>query len=220
MQTFSKFKGKISGLSKRMLFYFSLIAFANVFVVAEVAWEMRSDAFRSNVIDEVVKIKQEDAPPEQVYLLLDEVTRKFIIMVLILIAVSAVVMYLFLIRIASPLQYMIEQAEIMSDGDLRNRIEVTTHDEIAVLGKLINDLSINLQEIISQINRQTKDLEELHDSFEKKIGRHQKLEAYFKKERKTLENLLQGFKIMESYYKIYSSVYQNPDKEIDSQSQD
>ncbi len=219
MKSFRLFFGHFSGLSKRMLFYFSLIAFANVFVVAEVAWEISSDNFRDNVVQEVNSIKNENQPAENIYILLNKIMRKFLIMVLILIIVSAVVMYLFLIRIASPLQYMIEQADKMSEGDLRNRIEISTHDEIAVLGKLINDLSINLQELISQLNKQTNDLNDVKNSFKNKILRHHKLEKYFSNDLVAIERILQGFQIIENYYKLYSinsNIISTSDSNIES----
>ncbi len=142
-----------SSLRKRMVFYFLLIAIANVFVAGEILVEIKSTHFRQKVAGEVELIKEGKEPVTHIYKTFDNLSRKFIIMILILIIVSAVVLFMFVWQIASPIQYMINQAEQMANGNLSIRIDIKKEDEIAILGKLINDLSINLQEVIAQLER-------------------------------------------------------------------
>ncbi len=142
-----------SSLKKRMIFYFLLIAIANIFVAGEFLFEIKKSDYRQKVAYEVELIKQGKEPVTHIYKIFDNLSRKFVIMILILIIVSAVVLFMFVWQIASPIQYMIDQAEKMADGNLSIRIEIKKEDEIAILGRLINDLSINLQEVLAQLER-------------------------------------------------------------------
>ncbi|PKL38536.1 MAG: hypothetical protein CVV44_11685 [Spirochaetae bacterium HGW-Spirochaetae-1] len=157
---------KKTSLRKRMIFYFLLIAIANVFVAGEFLWEIKSDRYRDKVTKEVMLIKEGKRPVEHIYTALDSLASKFIVMILILILVSAVVLFMFVWQIASPMQYMIDQAGKMAEGDLSIRIDIKTEDEIAILGNLINDLSINLQEVVAQLERVVFDLQDNLETFQ------------------------------------------------------
>ncbi len=170
MKLFNNVESNKSSLRKRMIFYFLLIAIANVLVAGEFLWEIRSSAYREKVTKVVSVIKEGKESVEHVYTILDNLSWKFVIMILILIIVSAVVLFLFVWQIASPMQYMINQAEKMSEGDLSIRIDVKTGDEIAILGKLINDLSINLQEVIAQLERMVYEMDSALDTFRNDIS--------------------------------------------------
>lgn len=172
MKKFKKTKAgqsRSTSLRKRMIFYFLLIAIANVFVAGEILWELKSESYRKNLTHEISLIKDGSKPVDHIYTIIDNLSRKFVIMILILIVVSAVVLFLFVWQIASPIQYMINQAEKMADGDLSIRIDIKTEDEIAVLGKLINELSINLQEVVAQMERMVYELIESVDNFNKSL---------------------------------------------------
>lgn len=143
-----------------MIFYFLLMAIANIFVAGEIIIEIRSDSYRESITEQVNLIKDGVAPVSHIYKVLDTLTRKFVIMILILIVVSAVILCMFVWQIASPIQYMINQAAKMADGDLSISINIKSSDEIAVLGKLINDLSVNLQEVVAQMSSILNDLKE------------------------------------------------------------
>ncbi len=170
MKLFNNAESNKSSLRKRMIFYFLLIAIANVLVAGEFLWEIRSSAYREKVTKVVSVIKEGKESVEHIYTILDNLSWKFVIMILILIIVSAVVLFLFVWQIASPMQYMINQAEKMSEGDLSIRIDVKTGDEIAILGKLINDLSINLQEVIAQLERMVFEMDSAVNTFRTDIS--------------------------------------------------
>lgn len=148
-----------AGIRKRMIFYFLLIATANVVVAGEFAWEMKQGSYRTEFTQNVAEGGVKNVSPQEVRDLLDRLVNKFIAMILILVVVTAVVLSLFVVRIASPLQYMIDQAERMTDGDLSTHIEVKREGELSLLANLINDLSVNFQEIIAQLNRISADIE-------------------------------------------------------------
>jgi methyl-accepting chemotaxis protein len=166
----SAHKARGTSLRKKMIFYFLLIAIANIFVAGEILWEIKSAGFRQDVARQVTLIKEGKAPVDHAFTILDNLSRKFVIMIFILIIVSAVVLFLFVWQIASPLQYMINQAGKMADGDLSIRINITSKDEMAVLGKLINELSINLQEVIAQLERMSADMHASLDAFKESLG--------------------------------------------------
>ena len=166
----NKDKSKGTSLRKKMIFYFLLIAIANIFVAGEILWEIKSTDYRTTVTQEVTLIKEGARPVTHVYTILDDLSRKFVIMILILIVVSAVVLFLFVWQIASPIQYMINQAEKMADGDLSIRIDIKSKDEMAVLGKLVNELSINLQEVLAQLERMAADMHVAIELFKEDLG--------------------------------------------------
>ncbi len=198
-----KEKGKTS-LRKRMIFYFLLIAIANVFVAGEFVWEIKSDSYRAEVVQEINKIKQNEKPVEHAYVILDRLARKFVIMILILIIVSAVVLFLFVIQIASPIQYMINMADKMSDGDLSLRIEIRSQDEIAVLGKLINDLSINIQELVAQLERMAYEFEEAVEMHDENLKNFPNIRSYFEEETARLNKILKEFRLLKDMYVLFT----------------
>jgi methyl-accepting chemotaxis protein len=197
-------KIRTSSLRKRMIFYFLLIAIANVFVAGEFVWEIKSSAYRSKVLSEVTSIKKGINPPEHIYITLDDLALKFLIMILILIIVSAVVLFLFVIQIASPIQYMINQAAKMSEGDLSIRIQIKSEDEIAVLGNLINDLSINLQEVVAQLERMVTNLETAVNLHEDNLKNFPNIKSYFDQETEMLRNILREFKLLKDTYILFT----------------
>ena len=158
-------KKKVSSLRKKMIFYFLLIAIANILVAVEFLWELKSSTYRTEVASQVTLIKNGVHPITHAFSILDGLSNKFIVMILILIIVSAVVLFMFVWQIASPIQYMINQARKMADGDLSTTIAIRSEDEIAVLGNLINDLSINLQEVIAQVDSMVTDFKDDVASF-------------------------------------------------------
>ena len=192
------------GLRKRMIFYFLLIALANVFVAAEFVIELNSDSYRAKFIEEVRALQQGSRPAGEVNAVLDKLARKFVIMICVLIVVSAVVLFLFVIQIASPIQYMIDQANRMSEGDLRIRINIRTKDEIAVLGNLINDLSINLQEVLAQLDRLIQNLKRAVSLHHENLKTFPNIRSYFDEETAMLDQLLKEFELLKQEYTLFT----------------
>jgi len=204
---------KTTSLRKKMIFYFLLIAIANIFVAGEFVWEIKSKGYRTKVLNEVKLIKDGVKPPIHIYETLDDLAVKFGIMILILIIVSAVVLFLFVIQIASPIQYMIDQAAKMSEGDLSIRVQIKSEDEIAVLGNLINDLSINLQEVVAQLERMVNNLEKAVILHEGNVKNFPNIQSYFDQETEMLRNILREFKLLKDTYILFTidSLLQNID---------
>lgn len=190
-------------LRKRMIFYFLLIAFANVFVAGEIIFEITSTNYRETLYQQVDKVDQSQRITA-IDAMLDKIVTKYIVMVSILILVSAVILFLFVIQIVSPLQYMINVADKMSDGDLSLRIKIRTNDEISDLGSLINDLSNNVQEIIAQVERLSYDMSKLCILHSKNLKRHHKLPLAFRKETDAMHTLSQNMIVLKNSYVLYA----------------
>jgi methyl-accepting chemotaxis protein len=68
-------------------------------------------------------------------------------MVVIILFVIIIVLTMFIKHITEPLQHMIGVSRAISRGDLSRSIQVHSHNELAQLGDVINEMSSNLQEI-------------------------------------------------------------------------
>ena len=194
---------KKTSLKRKMVFYFLLVAFANVFVGLELLMEIRSETYRTKVIEKVVSIKDGKESIISIFTLLDQLTRKFFIMVGILILVSAVILFLFVIQIASPIQYMINEAKKIADGDLSVNLNMKSKDEISDLGHLINDLTANLQEIIVQLQRMHASFEEAATCLESKLNLLPELQKYFNLEQSLLKDNVESIAMIKQSFTIY-----------------
>lgn len=198
----SSYKKRKSSLRMRMIFYFLLIAFANLFVIGELVFEISSSEYREEVHEKVDKEVQAERIQEM-NVVLDDIVKKFVFMVFVLIFVSATILSLFVVQIVSPLQYMINVADKMSDGDMSLRINIKTSDELSDLGNLINDLSMNVQEIVAQIERLSYDLSSICKLHSKNINKHHKLPLVFRKETEALHKLSQEMILLKNMYVLY-----------------
>ncbi|MDA3901088.1 MAG: HAMP domain-containing protein [Spirochaetes bacterium] len=190
-------------IRKRMIFYFLLIALANIFVAGEIIYEMKSEDYRNRVVTKMYQVEQGVVKPEVIYDIIDEWIKKFSVMIGVLITVSAVILFLFVVQIASPLHYMIKQAVKMSEGDLSGMIKVHTNDELAEMAMLVNDMSQNLQEVLAQLERISDDMQATVLLHSRNINRHSKLPAVFKKETMNLHKIQQDMILLKSSFKLY-----------------
>lgn len=96
-------------------------------------------------------------------------TRTMIILVGV-IAVGAVIIYLMIISITGPLKRLTEAAHKISQGDLREKVEVRSEDEIGQLATSFNQMADSLQEVLAQVtdssNQLSSSSEELSASAE------------------------------------------------------
>ena len=69
-------------------------------------------------------------------------------MVGIIMVVMLIVLTMFIKHITEPLQHMIGLSEKISAGDLSQTIRIDADNELAQLGRVINEMASNLQEII------------------------------------------------------------------------
>lgn len=128
-----------SSLERRMLNYFLLIAVASLLITAEFVWAIR-------------QVTPQSSPPTSE--VIDSVTHgirslqtKACLMFVVQAVETLIVLVMFVRKITTPLQHMVNEAEIISNGDLSRIIPVGAKDEIGLIGQTINALTSNIQEM-------------------------------------------------------------------------
>lgn len=129
---------KRSSLERKMLSYFGLIAAASLLITVEFVLAIRQAATHVNALES----------GSTVFHVLESLRYKAVLMCVVQAVVTLIVLIMFIRRITGPLQSMVEQAEIISQGDLSQTIRVPGKDEIALLAETINGLTSNLQELV------------------------------------------------------------------------
>lgn len=194
---------KKTSLKRNMVVYFLVVALANIVVGIELLVDIGSNKYRTSVIEQVSEIKNGDKPETSIFSVLDRLTRKFIIMDGILILVSAVVLFLFVVQIASPIQYMINVAKKIAGGDLSVNLNMKSKDEIADLGNLINDLTVNLQEIIVQLQKMHASFEEAYTCLELKLSVLPELQRHFQLEQRMIKDNVDSISMIKQSFTVY-----------------
>jgi len=194
---------KRSSLKRKMVFYFLLVAIANIFLGVELLWEINSESYHTAVLEEINKIQSGEEPVEHIFTIMEKLTTKFIIMVVVLIIVSAVVLFLYVVQIASPIQYMINQAKKIAQGDLSLNIQLKSEDELSDLGNLISDLTVNLQEIIVQMKHMYTDFDEAITNLNAKLSLFPEIEGHFSEERVMLQDTLDNMNMIKDSFTLF-----------------
>ncbi len=135
-------------LQRTMIIYFLLIGFASLLVGVEFIVETNSDALRGSWIARIETLAGKQIDSAQALQPLDQLRKKAVLMIIIIMSVMVIVLTMFIKNITEPLQHMIEKSREISDGDLSQTIRLDAHNELAELGGVINEMSSNLQEII------------------------------------------------------------------------
>lgn len=88
----------------------------------------------------------------------------------ILLVLSLIITYIFATLFTRPIIKLVDSAIKIKNGDLTERIEVTTDNEIGQLQEAFNEMTISIGEILGQINRTTEEvgnfIVELNDNIE------------------------------------------------------
>ena len=130
-----------------MFTYFVLIAAASLLITGEFVWALQTSMTKAHALTQAST--PPDSPVKAVIMELRILRNKALLMGIVQAAVTLIVLIMFLRRITSPLQKLIEHSRSISEGDLSRTIEVHRKDEIGLLGDTINDLTINIQEIVA-----------------------------------------------------------------------
>ncbi len=136
-----------STLERQMFTYFVLIAAASLLITGEFVWALQTSMTKAHALTQAST--PPDSPVKAVITELRILRSKALLMGIVQAAVTFIVLIMFLRRITSPLQKLIEHSRSISEGDLSRTIEVHRKDEIGLLGDTINDLTINIQEIVA-----------------------------------------------------------------------
>jgi methyl-accepting chemotaxis protein len=132
-------------LERKMLSYFGLIAAASLLITIEFVWAIRAATPPAAATATVVMPSDVEAVRHRLEILQD----KAVLMCVVQGVVTLIVLIMFMRRITGPLQEMVEEARVISEGDLSRTIRVRARDEIGLIGETINGLTSNIQEIVS-----------------------------------------------------------------------
>jgi len=135
-------------LQRTMIIYFLLIGFASLLVGIEFVAETNGPELRDALIDNIERYSAGETDINAVFSPIDRLRNKAILMIIIIMTVMIIVLTMFIKNITEPLQHMIEISKKISTGDLSLTIRIRSHNELAELGNVINEMSSNLQEII------------------------------------------------------------------------
>ena len=138
---------KRSSLERKMLSYFGLIAAASLLITMEFVWAIRAATPHPVAAQEVSAAPASAA--DEVRGRMETLSGKAVLMCVVQATVTLIVLIMFMRRITGPLQQMVEEAEVISQGDLSRTIQVRTRDEIGLIGETINGLTSNIQEIVA-----------------------------------------------------------------------
>jgi methyl-accepting chemotaxis protein len=149
----------IGKLELKMMNYFLLIAIAAILIGFEFYLQLSDVGYLkglySGYIPAMDKNSITDFPPA-----IAQLRDKIAIMFMVLSGVAAIVMLMFIKNITLPLGKMIAISKAINQGDLSNYIEIEQNDEIGELGKAINELTSNFQELASLTMASCQQLDE------------------------------------------------------------
>jgi methyl-accepting chemotaxis protein len=174
----------MSRLKKKLLLYFLLISIVSLSVSAEVILELGSPAFRGNFKKTLHAelIKEFSEPQVNDFLnnrfdqevffdSISDLQIRFILLLLVIGFAIGGAFFLFAKDIVAPMEGMVIATKKIADGDLSASVPVKSQDEIGQIGKLINDMSVNLQEMIIQIRQEVIRLRHKINEANQKITR-------------------------------------------------
>ena len=130
-----------------MIVYFLLIGFASLLVSVEFIVETHGGRLEKELLSNFKLYSDGQMDSKLLFAPIGRLGKKAILMVVIILSVMVIVLTMFIRNITEPLQYMINLSRKISAGDLRQTINIHSHNEISELGNVINELSGNLQEI-------------------------------------------------------------------------
>jgi HAMP domain-containing protein len=135
-------------LQRTMIIYFLLIGFASMLVGIEFLADFHGGALKDEIWNNISRFNSDQIVREDIFAPIDRMRSKALLMVAIIMVVMLIVLTMFIKNITEPLQHMIGLSEKISSGDLSQTIRVEADNELAQLGRVINEMSSNLQEII------------------------------------------------------------------------
>jgi methyl-accepting chemotaxis protein len=163
----------MSRLKRKLLLYFILIAIVSTSVTAEIILELGSPVFKNevkkNLHEELAqslgkkraaKLMKEEIDFDKVFSSIGTLQVRAILLLVIVSLSIGGAFFQYTKDIVSPMEGMVSATQKMADGDLSVSIPVVSQDEIGQVASLINDMSINLQEMILQVKQEVMRLKE------------------------------------------------------------
>ncbi len=141
MQTKTKYN-----LQRTMIVYFLLIGIASLMVGIEFMIDF-SNPYKGLADKPAISAEASGLQGEQVKIF-ERMRKKALVMVGTIMAVTLIILTMFIRNISDPLQHMIDLAKAISAGDLNHTINIQADNELNELGCVINEMASNLQEIL------------------------------------------------------------------------
>ncbi len=138
---------KKDNLQRTMIIYFLLIVCAALLVTVEFVFDVQSPELKSHLVHNFEKFILDQMPKSEVFFPLEKLRNKAILMIVIIMYVTIIVLTMLIKNITGPLQHMIDVSEQISQGDLTKTIHISSNNELAQLGNVINEMASNLQEV-------------------------------------------------------------------------
>lgn len=147
-------------MRKRLLIYFFLIVFVTMSVGLQLIYEVGSSRFQTMIKDSIsVSVSDETGTvldtSGMTTVMKRMQFRMILIMVIVLVCVVAT-MFVFIRNIVEPLDTMVKSVKRIAEGHLNETVPIRSQDEIGKIGELINDLSVNLQEVLLHVWNHTR----------------------------------------------------------------
>ncbi|MBX9975131.1 methyl-accepting chemotaxis protein [Cytobacillus firmus] len=101
---------------------------------------------------EVIGIVGADFDVTEAYQTMNKFQVKFLVMLLLILALSGILIFFFSHYLLKPLKVMVNQVKKIGDGDLTSQIKVKSSDELGVLGDAINRMQENLKDTVYNIS--------------------------------------------------------------------
>ena len=164
---------EMSRLKKKLLLYFILISVVSISVSAEIILELGSpvfsNSFNKTLKVELLKVMSEEQATDFIESKIDHAAyfhpiidlQVRVILLLIVVGGSIVgSFFLFTKDIVEPMEGMVSATKKIAEGDLSSTVPISSKDEIGQIGSLINEMSVNLQDLILQIKSEVERLQE------------------------------------------------------------
>jgi methyl-accepting chemotaxis protein len=135
-----------ASLERKMLSYFGLIAAASLLITVEFVLAIRAATPPAAATQSAIVATESLATARSA---MEVLQNKALLMFVVQAVVTLIVLVMFMRRITSPLQQMVEEAKDVAEGDLSRTIKVRTRDEIGLIGETINGLTSNIQEMVT-----------------------------------------------------------------------
>jgi len=187
---------KHSTLERKMLSYFGLIAAASLLISIEFLWAIRVITPPSELLGQSPSYSLESL--QMVTMGLESLQKKALMMFVVQVIVTLIVLVMFMRKITGPLQRMVEETSLISEGDLSRSIRVDRKDEIGLLAETINSLTSNLQEIVAFGLSTESDVQAIVDELQRSAGDplcHQRLNE--------IQDRLSGFREILDCFKLF-----------------
>jgi methyl-accepting chemotaxis protein len=134
-------------LQRTMIIYFLLIVCASLLVTIEFVFDVQSPQLKNTLLSHFQQYSQHAITEELMFAPLAQLKNKAILMIAIIMYVTIIVLTMLIKNITGPLQHMIDVSQQISEGDLTKTIQIRSNNELAQLGKVINEMASNLQEV-------------------------------------------------------------------------